>query len=63
MNYKKKVAVVYLATVTFAGAVFAFASFWIYHYVDLDYESGDAAEPEMEMDAEMLRCHDRLRFR
>ena len=55
-----QVAVVYLATAACAGAIFMFASFWIYHYVDLDHESGDAAEPEM--DAEMLRNHDRLRF-
>ena len=50
----------YLATAAFAGAIFMFASFWIYHYVDLDHDSGDAAESEI--DAEMLRSHDRLRF-
>ena len=49
---------VYLATSAFAGAIFMFASFWIYHYVDLDHESG-----EPEMDAEMLRSHDHLRFK
>ena len=36
-----------------------FASFWIYHYVDLDHESRQFAEPETE--AEMLREYDRLR--
>ena len=55
-----QIAVVYLATVVFAGTIFVFASFWIYHYVDLDYESRTIAEPET--DAGMLREHDRLRF-
>ena len=55
-----QVAVVYLATAAFAGAIFMFASFWIYHYVDLDHESRDVTESET--DAEMLRGHDRLRF-
>lgn len=53
-----QIAVVYLATAAFAGAIFMFASFWIYHYVDLDQESRDAVEPET--DAEMLREYDRL---
>ena len=57
---KMQVAVVYLATAALAGATFMFASFWIYHYVDLDHESGDQAEQER--DAEMLREHDRLKF-
>lgn len=51
---------VYLVTAAFASAIFMFASFWIYHYVDLDYESRDTTEPET--DAEMLREYDRLRF-
>lgn len=51
---------VYLATGALAGAIFMFASFWIYHYVDLDHESGNLAEPET--DAEMLREYDRLRL-
>ncbi len=55
-----QVAVVYLATAVLAGAIFMFASFWIYHYVDLDHESRDVAEPET--DAEMLREYDRLQF-
>ena len=55
-----QVAVVYLATTAFAGAVFVFASYWVYHYVDLDHESRDVAESDT--DAEMLRGHDRLRF-
>ena len=28
---------VYLATTAVAGSVFMSCSFWIYHYVDLDY--------------------------
>ena len=55
-----QVAVVYLATVAFAGSTFVFASFWIYHYVDLDYEPRDVTEPDT--DGEMLREYDRLRF-
>ena len=55
-----QVAVVYLATAVLAGAIFMFASFWIYHYVVLDHESRDVAEPET--DAEMLREYDRLHF-
>ena len=51
---------VYLATGALACAIFMFASFWIYHYVDLDQESRDVAEPET--DAEMFREYDRLRF-
>lgn len=55
-----QIAVVYLATGAFAGPIFVFASFWIYHYVDLDHESRDI--PETETDAEMLREYDRLHF-
>ena len=51
---------VYLATGALAGAVFMFASFWIYHYVDLEHESRYFPEPET--DAEMLREYDRLRL-
>ncbi|MCJ1456674.1 hypothetical protein MMC28_007037, partial [Mycoblastus sanguinarius] len=54
------IAVVYLATAAFASTIFVFASFWVYHYVDLDHESRDDAEPEA--DAEMLREYDHLRF-
>lgn len=56
----KQVAVVYLTTGAFALAIFVFASFWIYHYVDLDHESQEVAGPET--DAGMLREYDRLRF-
>ena len=55
-----QVAVFYLATAALAGAIFMFASFWIYHYVDLEQESGDVAEHET--DAEMLWEHDHLRL-
>ena len=55
-----QVAVFYLATAVFAGAIFLFASFWVYHYVDLDYESRDYIA-EQETDAMMLREYDRLR--
>ena len=55
-----QVAVVYLATGAFAGAIFVFASYWIYHYVDLDHGSRDIAE--LMTDAEMLREYDHLRF-
>ena len=51
---------VYLATGAIAGAIFIFASFWIFHYVDLDHEPGNIAEQES--DAEMLREYDRLRY-
>ena len=52
---------VYLATGALSLGIFMFASFWIYHYVDLDHESRDyTAEPET--DAEMLREYDRLRL-
>lgn len=39
-----------------------FASFWIYHYVDLDDHelAHDEAEPNEEADADMLREYDRL---
>lgn len=39
---------VYLATTAVAGSVFMFCSFWIYHYVDLDYGSGDMTKLETE---------------
>ena len=55
-----QVAVVYLATAALAGAIFMFASFWIYHYVDLEQESRDVAEPET--DGEMLWEYDHLRL-
>ena len=51
---------VYLATAAFAGAIFVFSSFWIYHYVDIDHENRDVADSDM--DAEMLRDYDRLHF-
>lgn len=59
-NAASDVAVVYLTTGAFALAIFVFASFWIYHYVDLDHESQEVAGPET--DAGMLREYDRLRF-
>lgn len=59
-NSASDVAVVYLATGATAGAVFMFATFWVYHYVDLDHEPGNIAEQET--DAEMLREYDRLRY-
>ena len=40
---------VYLATLAVAGSVFMFCSFWIYHYVDLDYDSGDMIEAVSEV--------------
>ena len=44
----------YLATGGIAGSIFMFASFWIYHYVDLDHpEARDAIE--LEIEASMLR--------
>lgn len=55
-----QVAAVYLVTAALAGAIFVFASFWVYHYVDLDHDFQNVVEPEA--DAEMLREHDRLRF-
>lgn len=55
-----QVAVIYLATAALAGAIFMFASFWIYHYVDLEQESQDVAEHET--DAEMLWEYDHLRL-
>ena len=56
-----QVAVFYLATTVLAGAVFLFASFWIYHYVNLDHEARDyTAEPDTE--AVLLREYDRLRL-
>lgn len=56
----QQIAVVYLATAASALAIFVFASFWIYHYVDLDHDSQEIAGPET--DAGMLREYDRLRF-
>lgn len=50
----------YLATGAFALATFMFASFWIYHYVDLDHVPRDVAEPAT--DAEVLREYDHLRL-
>ena len=55
-----QVAVIYLVTGALAAAIFMFASFWIYHYVDLEQETRDVAEPET--DAEMLREYDHLHF-
>ena len=55
-----QVAVVYLATGGIAGGIFVFASFWIYHYVDLDHDSQGVAKPDT--DAEMFKEYDRLRF-
>ena len=55
-----EVAVIYLVTAAFAGAIFMFASFWMYHYVDLKYESPEGIEPGT--DAEMLRGFEHLRF-
>ena len=56
-----QVAVFYLATAVLAGAVFLFASFWIYHYVDLDHGARDyTAEPDTE--TVLLREYDRLRL-
>ena len=43
-----EVAMVYLATAAIAGGIFMFCSFWIYHYIDLDYGSGDLSEHESE---------------
>ncbi len=49
-----QIAVIYLATGGIAGGIFVFASFWIFHYVDLDdIETTDEIEPEIE--ATMLR--------
>ena len=53
-----QVAVFYLAAGALALGIFMFASFWIYHYVDLDHDY--AAEPDT--DAVMLREYDRLRL-
>lgn len=39
-----EVAVVCLATVTIAGGIFGFGSFWIFHSVDLDHGPGDTNE-------------------
>ena len=41
-----KVAVVYLATIVIAVAIFIFCSFWIYHYIDLEHGSEDITEVE-----------------
>ena len=51
---------IYLATGALSGAIFVFASFWVYHYVDLDHEPGNIAEQET--DTEMLRKHDHLHY-
>lgn len=56
-----QVAVVYLTTGAIASAIFVFSSFWIYHYVDLKYESGDLAEPTS--NTEMLRGFHQLHLR
>lgn len=37
----------FLAVFAIVGAVFMFCSFWIYHYVDLEYESQDPNVTEM----------------
>ena len=41
-----EIAVIYLATFAVAGGIFMFCSFWIYHYVDLEHDSGDMTELE-----------------
>ena len=41
-----KIAVVYLAVVGIAGAIFEFCSFWGYHYVDLGHWPEDEYEAE-----------------
>ena len=49
-----KIAVVYLVTGAITTGVFIFASFWIYHYVDLDHHSA-REEAASEIEALMLR--------
>ena len=39
-----EVAMLYLATISIAGDTFMFTSFWIYHYVGLEYEFKDMNE-------------------
>lgn len=36
----QETAVLFMTVFAVAGGVFMFCSFWIYHYVDLEYESG-----------------------
>lgn len=44
----QETAVLFLTIFAVAGGVFMFCSFWIYHYVDLEYESGqDITATEM----------------
>lgn len=35
----EKIAMLYLAVAAIAGGAFLFCSFWVYHYVDLDYDT------------------------
>ena len=52
---------VYLATGGISLGIFIFASFWIYHYVDLDnHEVID--ETALEAEAAMLREFNPLQF-
>lgn len=45
---RDQIAVVYLASSAVASAIFIFASYWIYRYIDVEYASGDIFEPVKE---------------
>ncbi|KAF2688272.1 hypothetical protein K458DRAFT_475164 [Lentithecium fluviatile CBS 122367] len=45
------IAVMYLTICALAGTVFVFCTFWIYHYVDLDFDAHSQREDDGEEDS------------
>ncbi|KAG8531349.1 uncharacterized protein KY384_002978 [Bacidia gigantensis] len=48
------IAVFYLVTVALTGPIFAFASFWIYHYVDLEHDFDETDEHPTEVSTQTM---------